>query len=149
MQRRGGWTRRVRSFSMNEFLGTFIENGRDKTANGRNPFNPDYQQFLKLSDIQNPAQTYVMMEEHADSLGDAYFWINNEGWMDIPGSYHGGSGDLSYVDGHCALHRWRPPTRMPVLYHNERNWHPTDPQAVMDMRWLLEHASVPVPRSEP
>ena len=100
-------------------------------------------QYLRLSDILSPAETYVMMEEQADSLGDGYFWINNEGWADIPGAYHGGSGDLSYADGHCALHRWKGPTVLPVVYQPERNWHPTAPEAVEDLHWLLEHASVP------
>jgi prepilin-type N-terminal cleavage/methylation domain-containing protein/prepilin-type processing-associated H-X9-DG protein len=143
LQRHAGWSRRARSFSLNGFLGSFIERGEDKTAAGRNPFHPDLKQYLALSDILRPAETYVMMEEHADSLGDGYFWINNEGWADIPGAYHGGSGDLSYADGHCALHRWKGPTVLPVLYEPERNWHPTDPQAMEDLRWLLEHASLP------
>ena len=144
-QHQAGWTSRARSFSMNGFLGSFVERGQDKTADGHNPFDPDYRQFLKLSDIAAPADTYVFIEEQADSIGDGYFWINDQGWADIPGAYHGGSGNLSYADGHSALQGWRSrKAEVPVTYQAGKNWHPTDPEGQEDLNWLKRHASVPV-----
>jgi prepilin-type processing-associated H-X9-DG protein len=144
-QHEAGWAWRARSFSMNGFLGSFVERGRDKTAGGRNPFDADYRQFLKLYDIAAPAETYVFIEEQADSIGDGYFWVNDQGWADIPGAYHRGSGNLSYADGHSALQQWRSRKAVvPVTYQAGKNWHPTDPEGEEDLNWLKRHGSVPV-----
>jgi prepilin-type processing-associated H-X9-DG protein len=143
LQHQMGWTSRARSFSMNGFLGRFVKNGVDLTAKGRNPFSPDQQQFLSLSDIPDPTGIYIFQEEQADSLNDAYFWMDNAGWVDIPGSYHNGGSDFSYADGHCAVHVWRSSkTKLAVNYQADRRWHPTDPEGLEDLKWLRFHASV-------
>jgi hypothetical protein len=143
VQRRLGWRRRTRSFSMNGFLGRFFLHGVDATANGRNPFISEDRQFVRLSDIPHPATTYVFIEEQADTLGDAYFWVNNDGWADIPGAYHAHRSDLSYADGHCEFHRWHSPqTLIPVKYQIEPHWHPTNPDGEAELQWLLQHATV-------
>lgn len=142
-QRACGWSGRIRSFSMNGFLGRFILNGVDATANGRNPFLSNYLQFIRLSDIVRPAETYVFLEEQADSLGDSFFWINNDGWSDIPGAYHRRSSDLSFTDGHCEFRRWRSSQAIiPVKYEVEQHWHPTDDAGHDELQWLVDHASV-------
>lgn len=141
-QRTAGWSGRTRSFSMNGFLGTFLSNGVPTIVNGRNPFYPKKRQLFRLTDIQEPASTYVFMDEHPDTLNDAYYWINNEGWADLPGSHHSRGANLSYVDGHCERHGWRSAqTVVPVRYRRDRAWHPTDQQARAEIRWLLDHAS--------
>jgi prepilin-type N-terminal cleavage/methylation domain-containing protein/prepilin-type processing-associated H-X9-DG protein len=141
-QRSAGWSWRSRSFSMNGFVGTFLSNGIPATANGRNPFLPWERQFIRLTDIPRPSGIYVFMDEHPDTLNDAYFWINGEGWADLPGSLHNRGANLSYADGHCERHEWRSPqTVVPVRYRRDRAWHPTDKQAKAEFRWLLDHAS--------
>jgi prepilin-type processing-associated H-X9-DG protein len=34
---------------------------------------------------------------------------------DLPASYHGNAGGLSFTDGHAEIHRWRDPRTMPPL----------------------------------
>lgn len=145
LQRRRGFRERTRSFSMNMFMGTFLRRGVDLTANGMNPMRHDQRQFLTLADIPDPSGMYVFLEEQADSLNDAYFWMDNSGWLDIPGSYHSGGCDFSYADGHCSVHTWRSSkTKIPVDYTAERHWHPVDPEGLEDVAWLRLHASVDV-----
>ena len=80
----------------------------------------------------------------ADSFGDSYYWMNSEGWCDIPGAYHDRSSDLSYADGHCEFRRWRSrQVIIPVKYQVEQHWHPTDEAGHEEMQWLLDHATVP------
>jgi hypothetical protein len=143
VQRGQGWRHRSRSFSMNGFLGRFVLRGVDSTAKGRNPFISEDRQFLRLSDIGQPDHTYVFIEEQADTLGDAYFWVDNDGWADIPGAYHAHCSDLSYADGHCEFHKWHSPqTLIPVKYQVEPHWHPTNPDGEAELQWLLQHATV-------
>lgn len=143
IQRQAGWSARTRSFSMNGFLGRFVKNGIDLTSRGRNPFRPGQQQFLSLSDITDTVGIYVFQEEQADGINDAYFWMDDVGWVDIPGSYHNGGGAFSYADGHCAVHIWRSSkTKIAVNYQGDRHWHPTDPEGLEDLKWLKAHASV-------
>lgn len=145
-QKAAGWLGRTRSFSMNGFVGTFLSNGAPAIVDGRNPFQPRKRQFIRLSEMPNPAGVYVFVDEHPDTLNDSYFWINSEGWADLPGSNHSRRSNLSFADGHCEGHEWRSAqTVTPVRYRKDRAWHPTDKQAKAELRWLLEHASVDVP----
>jgi hypothetical protein len=129
---------------MNSFLGPFLREGTYLTSKGRNPFVAGYRQFLKLSDIPQPAKIFVFLEEQADSIGDAYFWRDKDGWSDIPGSYHDGASHFSYADAHCEVHAWRSEqTKLPVVYKTEQHWHPTDALGLEDLRWLVERTSVP------
>jgi prepilin-type N-terminal cleavage/methylation domain-containing protein len=93
---------RVRSMSMNGMM-----NGiGDNTVS-----NPGYQMFLKPTDINapGPSQAWVFIDEHADSINDGFFHVdmsNKTAWPDLPASYHGESGDLSFADGHSETRRW-------------------------------------------
>jgi prepilin-type N-terminal cleavage/methylation domain-containing protein/prepilin-type processing-associated H-X9-DG protein len=103
-QKSAGWNFRTRSVSMNAMVG----NPGPLLQGGVNVNNPDYRQFLKESDIQNPSMTYVFLDEHPDSINDGYF-LNNPyelTWIDLPGSYHDGGGSFSFADGHTEVHRW-------------------------------------------
>jgi prepilin-type N-terminal cleavage/methylation domain-containing protein/prepilin-type processing-associated H-X9-DG protein len=68
----------------------------------------------KSSELSSPgpANIYVFLDEHADSIGDLQFMIdpgyakNAEHWRDFPASYHNGAGSFSFADGHSEIHRW-------------------------------------------
>jgi len=111
VQRRAGWSGRVRSVSMNAMVGDAGPN----VQNGGNVLNPDYEQFLKLSDIPSPSYILVILEEHPDSIGDGYFFNNARvpEWIHLPASYHSGSCNFTFADGHAESHRWRFPFTSP------------------------------------
>jgi prepilin-type processing-associated H-X9-DG protein len=103
-----GWPERTRSISMNAVFGRF-SSGSDITAMELNWTLPNYRQYLKLARVPKPAKTWLVLEEHPDSINDGYF-INNpssQQWQDIPASWHNGGCSFSYVDGHTELKRWK------------------------------------------
>ncbi|MFO1497662.1 MAG: prepilin-type N-terminal cleavage/methylation domain-containing protein [Verrucomicrobiota bacterium] len=140
LQKSAGWTHRTRTYSMNAMVG----DAGEFTRYGNNVNNPSYRQFLKFGDIPAPADIFVFVEEHPDSINDGYF-INKglaAAWTDLPASYHNGAANLSFADGHAELHRWTvPSTRAPAkpdaaelpraLRDNERT----------DFYWLLRRTS--------
>lgn len=100
---------RIRSMSMNAMVG----NPGELT----NRFNPLYVQFFKKSEFKNPSDTFVFLDEQADTLNDGFFVNNLEGymWGNVPGSYHSGGANFSFADGHLESHRWQvPSTIQPV-----------------------------------
>ena len=71
--------------------------------------NPGYKQFFKLSQIPAPANIFVFIDEHPDSINDGYFlmqWTYPFEWVDLPASYHNDSSALAFADGHCEAHQW-------------------------------------------
>ena len=105
IQARAGWTRRVRSYSMNAMVG----DAGEFTRTGSNVNNPDYRQFFRLSQIPLASRIFLFVEEHPDSINDGYF-LNKPSsyeWMDLPASYHKGAANFSYSDGHVEAYRWR------------------------------------------
>ncbi len=105
IQARAGWTGRVRSISMNAMVG----NAGQFLRAGANVNNPYYRQFLRLTQIPQPARIFVLTEEHPDSINDAYFLDKPDSfeWTDLPASYHGGAANLAFADGHLEAHKWR------------------------------------------
>jgi prepilin-type N-terminal cleavage/methylation domain-containing protein/prepilin-type processing-associated H-X9-DG protein len=141
LQKKAGWSERMRSVSMNAMVG----NAGEFTTGGTNVNNPYYQQFFKLSQIPEPARIFLFIEEHPDSINDAYF-LNRPAtgqWHDLPASWHHGAGNLTFADGHVETHQWRfastkPPTRpdgagLPFAVPEDE---------ADDFDWLMEHTSL-------
>ncbi len=147
LQRLQGWTSRPRSMSMNAYFGPY----NPTWASGKNNFFPDYRQFLKLSNTPNPANFYVTLDEHPDSINDAYF-LNNADvrtfshWGDLPASYHNGACGLSFADGHSEIHKWRSwVTILPVRLSPGFQQFPfsSDSNGRTDAEWITSRTSVP------
>jgi prepilin-type N-terminal cleavage/methylation domain-containing protein/prepilin-type processing-associated H-X9-DG protein len=111
IQRKAGWTGRVRSYSMNAMVG----DAGNFSQKGFNVNNPDYLQFFRFLSIPRPSDIFVFLDEHPDSIDDGYF-VNRseyEEWHDLPASYHNGAASFSFADGHSEIHRWRYPSTRP------------------------------------
>ena len=88
----------------------------------------DWRQFLRFSDIRAPANIFVFLDEHPDSINDGWFVYcttdpNGNGppevseWSDLPASYHDGAGSFAFADGHSEIHKWMDArTGTPVTY---------------------------------
>jgi len=108
-QRARGWTRRLRSNSMNALFG--LSDNNAASANGRSWANSGaYRQFLKQSDVPNPVNTWLTLDENPDTINDAFFIAssarNNSAWGDVPASYHNGACGFSFADGHAEIKKW-------------------------------------------
>ena len=145
-QKAMGWSGRTRSLSMNAFFGPYNYDRNSTWASGRNNFFNNYRQWLKLSGVQNAAQMFVILDEQADSINDGYFlnspsWGSVATWGDIPAAYHGGSGSLSFADGHSELHKWKgSATKVKVSF--SYNAPPLDAASRQDFQWLAERTAV-------
>ncbi len=141
VQKQLGWSARTRSCSMNAMIGDagWLSEG------GVNKNNPEYRQFFILGEIPAPADIFVFLDEHPDSINDGYFLNQPDDleWVDLPGSSHNGAGTVSFADGHTELHRWlEPTTRLPV--EPETAPLPFDVPANQraDFDWLAQRTSV-------
>jgi prepilin-type N-terminal cleavage/methylation domain-containing protein/prepilin-type processing-associated H-X9-DG protein len=114
---------RVRSVSMNGFIGSIAQCGTDDMrAIG----------VQRLSAIQAPSELFVFIDEHPDSLDFVSFWVSDWGvgrsgpgtfWhtglamVSYPSPLHRGGATLSFADGHVELRVWKDErTRPPVSY---------------------------------
>jgi prepilin-type N-terminal cleavage/methylation domain-containing protein/prepilin-type processing-associated H-X9-DG protein len=103
-QRAKGWKERVRSVAMNAFSGT------DTDASGLG----QWKGWKKTSSParRSPTELIVLLDEHPDSINDAY-WIATlngygglYGWCDLPATYHNGAAGFAFLDGHSEIKRW-------------------------------------------
>jgi prepilin-type N-terminal cleavage/methylation domain-containing protein/prepilin-type processing-associated H-X9-DG protein len=137
---------RVRSISMNGQMNGNC--GTDPKANdnlnqwgGGN----DYRIFRKQVDVISPATTWVFIDEHLDSINDAFFHVSMQPgtyvWPDWPASNHGGSGALSFADGHAEIRKWTDPAIKdhPITHTKASTLNATSPYT--DLQWLQERTT--------
>ena len=132
---------RLRSVSMNMRM-------------GQDPTDPYTLQFVKFSRIPVPAATFVMGDEHPDSINDGFFDGGTAGataWNDLPGSYHNRSDVLSFGDNHVEIHHWlNGTTCAPITKVNPtQNGWPTLPGQLQDITWMALVANGPEPQYDP
>lgn len=142
-----GWHARVRSYSMNAMIG----DAGGFSRSGSNINNPEYIQFFTMSAIPQPADIFVFLDEHPDSIDDGYF-VNRAyrlEWHDLPASFHNNGAEFSFADGHADMHRWRSPTTTPPPYPDAAGLPkklPTSPANAVaelaDFYWVISHMSV-------
>lgn len=93
----------TRSYSMNGCVG--LTNGDNIGAGAK--------VFRKTTDITQPTQLFVMIEEGAITINDGiiFFFAGNDpvagGWGDCAGAYHGQASGVNFADGHAEFHHWR------------------------------------------
>jgi prepilin-type N-terminal cleavage/methylation domain-containing protein len=155
-QQTAHFTERVRSYSMNDFLGLFSDGG-DVTYQGKNEFNLTWPQYLKLGSITQPANIYVFLDEHPDSINDGYFDTGTQGspsepteWngSDTPASFHNAACGFSFSDAHSEIHKWLNPLTVTKVEPTAAfaGFTPPGPGGAndpwVDRIWLLGHACI-------
>lgn len=119
-QRAAGYPRRLRSMAMNALFGRSNNNPGDNTARGASwAFNGMYRQFIKQTDVVEPSKTWLTLDEHPDSINDAFFITdpNVSNWQDVPASYHNGACGFSFADGHAEIRKWLSKTSVYKVNH--------------------------------
>lgn len=147
---------RVRTMSMNFFLGGFGGTYGDPPISGSTP----YTLFTKMSQISagrgspGPLKTFVFLDQREDSINWGNFYTQMEGFdpltptiykfgQDWPGAYHKQAAGFSFADGHSEIKKWRDPRTTP----------PLKPQVTLpsnvpsarnpDIAWLQDHTTRP------
>ncbi|HXP58889.1 MAG TPA: prepilin-type N-terminal cleavage/methylation domain-containing protein [Dongiaceae bacterium] len=119
-QHAAGWVERVRSVSMNLYMGAAIDKGPDSYAENALAIYVRMSDFRKLS----PAQAWVIADEHPDTIWGQSFLIDMDTnrsdplvWGNLPASYHAGACTLSFADAHAEIKKWLSPTTLrPVRF---------------------------------
>jgi prepilin-type N-terminal cleavage/methylation domain-containing protein/prepilin-type processing-associated H-X9-DG protein len=103
VQAQQGWKERVRSISGNIGLGV----GNAEAG----PWNAIYKHCIRYTDltIPGPADTWVFVDEHPDSMNDAGFFNPSSATLvvDVPATYHNGACGFAMADGHSEIHKWK------------------------------------------
>ena len=156
-QTTAGYTARNRSLAMNSIFGRFspVAAG-DPTARGINKgvdwgFGT-FRQFLKQSEVPRPAKTWVVIDEHPDSINDGFF-VNNPAagnWQDLPAAYHNGACGFSFADGHSEIKKWTSATSKytKVMYAYPPTM-PFDAAGRNDFAWYLERTGYVTTSGQP
>jgi len=139
---------RVRSYSMNNFVGNPSRSTSDGSANpfgnpqGDSPFPP----YQKMASILSPTMTFVVLDEREDSINDGTFSTDENSPLhlrDVPASYHGGAGGFSFADGHSEIHKWtsawilQPIQAAPI---NDYHFPSATAAGIGDLQWLQLNA---------
>ena len=138
-QKKKGWTSRLRSNSMNALFGPSDPSAGDVSRKGVSWADASYRQFLKQGDVPSPAKTWVTVDEHPDSINDAFFIVGrtSSSWGDLPASYHNGACGFSFADGHAEVKKWLSSTSIyPVKFGF--NVRPFDAKGKLDFKWYDE-----------
>jgi len=99
----------VRSYSMNIWMGTMDPNGEnDPTGTSAGMAASGYRIFKRQTDILQPANLWMAMDEEPNSINDSALevWPSGMGWVDSPAHYHNNSGCISFADGHVETKKW-------------------------------------------
>jgi prepilin-type N-terminal cleavage/methylation domain-containing protein/prepilin-type processing-associated H-X9-DG protein len=136
-QRQLGWDARIRSISMNFSLGSASIVNRGAVV------------ARKLSDIIHPApaQRWVFVDEHPDSINNGYFtvFMERDAWEDLPASYHNSACGFSFADGHSEIKKWRDPAVIQsIRFNNTYMWGSgiaIRKDHLADHQWLLERTA--------
>jgi prepilin-type processing-associated H-X9-DG protein len=76
----------------------------------------NYVTFRKYTDIQNPSEKWVFIDERDDSINDGYFAVDmtqQYSLIDVPANFHNDGGTLSFADGHVERRAWLESTTRP------------------------------------
>jgi len=109
-----------------------------------------YRIYAKDSDIVNPAQTFVFVDEHPDSINDAAFAVQmveedarSGSIVDGPAWYHNGAAGFSFADGHSEVHRWvGTAIKVPVRYRDDAFTSPPAGNSLPDLKWMSRNCTV-------
>jgi hypothetical protein len=103
---------RIRSYSLDDALGGSPNVGNLYAPGGAPRM---YIRARMMSELNKPgpANVYVILDEHPDSINDGAFMLNAgyvtqavQKWRDYPGSFHDGCVSISFPDGHSEIHKW-------------------------------------------
>ena len=127
---------RVRSISMNNFVGTQSRYWNRTVSS--------YLLCPKTENIKAPSMMFVVLDEREDSINDGWFASDPDTKfqiVDFPASYHGNACGYSFADGHSEIHRWRDPRTMPALVANQLLGLNQNMPNNQDILWMAQHAA--------
>ncbi len=110
-----------------------------------------YKLYGKTAQIVLPAKTWVLVDEHPDSINDAACAVQiakpgatSAQIIDYPASFHNGACGLSFADGHSEVHKWKgSKIRVAPQYNNNLALNVSAGDSVQDIIWWSDVTTVP------
>ena len=159
---------RIRSISMNFYLGGFGNNPALLPAGGIGSGGENWGQFyipyyskttdLTLSKSPGPSHTFVFIDERSDVINWGNFGTDMAGYptpqdpnpsptaytwyFDMPAGYHHRAAGLSFADGHAELHHWQVPSTTPPI-NSHAQWGIWPVKYSVDVAWMQDVAARP------
>jgi prepilin-type N-terminal cleavage/methylation domain-containing protein/prepilin-type processing-associated H-X9-DG protein len=109
--------------------------------------------YDKATAIVLPVKTFLLVDEHPDSINDAAFATQSDGAyakssamiVDFPASYHNGACGFSFCDGHSEIHKWLgSKIKAPVHYSDNLQLDVPAGDSWKDVSWMAENATVSI-----
>ena len=130
---KGTRARRLRSYSMDGWLQIKVVNPELGDGFDGNDWLAERHKFSDIL-IPGPSETFVLIEEHEQSINDGVFIVMHadprdslmkdgsggddsssiNSWAQLPADRHNQGANLSFADGHVQSHRWQ----APKLFHD-------------------------------
>jgi prepilin-type N-terminal cleavage/methylation domain-containing protein len=116
---------RVRNYSMNGMMGNNVGNSGANIGGSVHPGELENRKFSSVR-FPGPSDASFFVDEQSsitpattsiddgyfavdDGTSGSYFTYNSRQWRNVLSDRHGNCGQLSYVDGHASLIKWREP----------------------------------------
>ncbi len=140
---------RIRSNSMSQVFGygEWLDKSNNRNQN-------KWYTYDSLSAIHRPANTWVFIDEHPNSINDAAFAnactgadsMSSAQIIDFPANYHNGACGFSFSDGHAEIHSWKGSVirGAKITYGNNNNFPLNVParDSWVDVRWMRDNTTV-------
>ncbi len=148
---------RIRSISINLYVGGFAPSAGDPGGTGGWGFAQNWQVFKTLGQITSasdlgPAKCWLFLDMREDRVNWGNFMVNMTGYIpsnpgaytwtqDMPGFYHNGACGFSFCDGHSEIKRWRDPRTTPPI--SEGGYFESDVPSPnnQDIAWMQERTT--------
>jgi prepilin-type processing-associated H-X9-DG protein len=93
-----------------------------------------------------PANVFVSVDEHPDSINDAVFHVvpgmtpGQYVWRDLPASYHNGACGFSFADGHSEIKKWKDSRTLQPVHMVSKWWSTGNLPArdSVDIAWIVD-----------
>lgn len=114
---------------------------RNRSYNMSNSINmTEADHYRKTTEVPRPTELFVFIDTHEDAIWDATFGVLSLGsywqdyWLDVPADRHQQGANVSFVDGHVELWKWR------AKKGNLRvGGHTSGPDDLQDLRHVQQH----------
>ncbi len=143
---------RVRSYSMSQVFsrGEWLD-----YPGGTTPFSSFWRTYVKQAEIVLPDRTFMLIDEHPDSVNDGAFANTCGGTqpqdllsaayiIDYPAALHSGGCNLSFADGRAETHHWKGSKirNAPITYTATLPLRVPAEDSAVDARWLAANTTV-------
>jgi prepilin-type N-terminal cleavage/methylation domain-containing protein len=100
----------VRSMSMSAWMNPIKSWNAVKGYSGSAIELRDYRKQSDMNGMPGPSMLWVLIDENPNSINDGWFASDPNQpnkWVDIPATYHGNAGAISFADSHAEIKKWK------------------------------------------